>query len=124
MVHVKRLHNQLWNYLYNVNKPILRQELAIYCNLRSVKVKKAKTNSRTKISALLENSVLSYTIKSCYCVCACTWWACLAKRFNAPASADGLNFIDKRVDQGCWLRSGLESPWGRLFVSLFQDLIS
>ena len=29
-----------------------------------------------------------------------------------------------RVDPGCWLRSGFESPRGQLVVSLFQDLIS
>ena len=38
-------------------------------------------------------------------------------------SAGGLNFPDKQVDLGCWLRFGFEFPWWRLVVSLFQDPI-
>ena len=37
-------------------------------------------------------------------------WACLVERFNTLATAGVLNLPDKRVDPGCWLRSGLESP--------------
>ena len=48
-------------------------------------------------------------------------WACLVEGFNAPVLADGFNISDKRVDPGCWLRSGLESP---LVLSLFQDHFS
>ena len=29
---------------------------------------------------------------------------------DTPASADELNLKDKRVESGCWLRSGFKSP--------------
>ena len=31
------------------------------------------------------------------------WYYDMAEGFNTPASADGLNLPDKRIDQGCWL---------------------
>ena len=37
-------------------------------------------------------------------------WACLVEGFNTPVETGGLNLSDKRVDPGCWLRSGFESP--------------
>ena len=49
--------------------------------------------------------------------------AYLAEGFNTPALTVGLNLLDKRVDPGCWLRSGFESPQGLLVVSLFYDPI-
>ena len=36
--------------------------------------------------------------------------ACLVEGFNTLATAGKLNLVDKRVDPGCWLRSGFESP--------------
>ena len=51
-------------------------------------------------------------------------WGCLAKGLNTTASDSGLNLPDERVDQGCWIRSGFESPQGQLVVSLFQYPIS
>ena len=37
-------------------------------------------------------------------------WACLVEGFNTSVSAGVLNLLYKRVDPGCWLRSGFESP--------------
>ena len=37
-------------------------------------------------------------------------WACLVEGFKTLATAGVLNLPDKRVDPGCWLRSGFESP--------------
>ena len=37
-------------------------------------------------------------------------WACLVEGFNTTVSAGVLNLPDKRVNPGCWLRSGFESP--------------
>ena len=37
-------------------------------------------------------------------------WACLVEGFNTLATAGVLNLPDKRVDPGCWLRSGFDSP--------------
>ena len=51
-----------------------------------------------------------------------TTWACLVEGFNTLATlatAGVLNLPDKRVDPGCWLRSGFESPQRQLVVSLF-----
>ena len=39
------------------------------------------------------------------------------ERFNASVSADGFNLHDKRVDLGCWLKSGFKSPWRQLVSS-------
>ena len=44
----------------------------------------------------------------------CDMWACLVEGFNTLATAGVLNLPDKRVDPGCWLRSGFESPWRQL----------
>ena len=43
-------------------------------------------------------------------------WASLVEGFNTPVSAGGLNLPDKRVDPGCWLRSGFESPLKQLCI--------
>ena len=48
-----------------------------------------------------------------------TWWACLVEGFNTLATAGVLNLPDKRVNSGCWLRSGFESQRRQLVVSLF-----
>ena len=43
----------------------------------------------------------------------------LVEWFNAPATVGGFDHPDRRPNLGCWLRSGFESSWGRLVVSLF-----
>ena len=50
-------------------------------------------------------------------------WACLVEGFNTLATAGVLNLPDKRVDPGCWLRSGFESPRRQLVVNLFWYFI-
>ena len=42
--------------------------------------------------------------------CACF----VVEGFNTLVSTVGLNLPDKRVDPGCWLRSGYESPRSQL----------
>ena len=51
-------------------------------------------------------------------------WPWLTEGINATVSVDGLNFPDKRVHPGYWLRSGFESPRRQLVLSLFLDPIS
>ena len=51
-------------------------------------------------------------------------WLAWPRGLMRQLSDCGLNLPDKRVDPGCWLKSGFEFPQGQLVISLFTDPVS
>ena len=51
-------------------------------------------------------------------------WISVRIELSHQLTADWLNLEDKRVDPGCWLKSGFESPRRQLVLSLYLDPIS